>query len=189
MTTAVRHSAGSGREDAAEVVGFHKEGAAVPYEVRSAVMRDRDGRPIGAVAVNRNIVQRKQMQEALLQARELAEDASRAKSQFLATMSHELRTPLNSIIGFSKLLLRRLDGELTERQEAYVRSVHSSSAHLLALITSVLDISRIEAGKQELSVDEIDVRALVDECLEAARPFALGKRLTLEGDVPADLPP
>jgi PAS domain S-box-containing protein len=186
-TTAVSHT--SARPDAAEVVGVHKDGAYVPYEVRSAIMRDRDGRPIGAVAVYRNIVQRKQTEEALEQARELAEDASLAKSHFLANMSHELRTPLNSIIGFSKLLLRRLDGDLTERQESYVRSVHASSTHLLALIMSVLDISRIEAGKQELSVDQIDVRTLVDECVEAARPLVLGKRLTIERDVPSGLPP
>jgi signal transduction histidine kinase len=70
-----------------------------------------------------------------------------AQVQFLANMSHELRTPLNSIIGFSKVLLNRLDGDLTERQEAYVRSVHNSSRHLLELITGILDFSRIEAGQ------------------------------------------
>ena len=74
-------------------------------------------------------------------------EASRLKSQFLANMSHELRTPLNSIIGFSKVLLNRLDGDLTERQEAYVRSVHNSSRHLLELINGILDFSRIEAGQ------------------------------------------
>jgi PAS domain S-box-containing protein len=172
-----------------EVVGIHKDGTAVPYEARGAIMRGRDGQPLGAVAIYRNILPRKQAEEALERARELAEEASRAKSQFLASMSHELRTPLNSIIGFTRLLLRRLDGELTERQDAYVRSVHGSSSHLLALINSVLDISRIEAGKQELSVDEIDVRALVDECLEATRPFTMGKRVSLERDMPSDLPP
>ncbi|MGH7356333.1 MAG: histidine kinase dimerization/phospho-acceptor domain-containing protein [Candidatus Rokuibacteriota bacterium] len=74
-------------------------------------------------------------------------EASRHKSQLLASMSHELRTPLNSIIGFSKVLLNRLDGDLTERQEAYIRSVHNSSRHLLELINGILDFSRIEAGK------------------------------------------
>ena len=76
-------------------------------------------------------------------------EASRLKSQFLASMSHELRTPLNSIIGFSKVLLNRLDGDLTERQDAYVRSVHNSR-HLLELINGILDFSRIEAGKLEM---------------------------------------
>ena len=81
-------------------------------------------------------------------------EASRLKSQFLANMSHELRTPLNSIIGFSKVLLNRLDGDLTERQDTYVRSVHNSSRHLLELINSILDFSRIEAGKFEMRAGE-----------------------------------
>src|SRR4029077_20286044 len=94
-------------------------------------------------------------------------EASRLKSQFLANMSHELRTPLNSIIGFSKVLLNRLDGELTERQETYIRSVHNSGARLLQLINGILDFSRIEAGKLEMLSEEIDLHELVDECIES----------------------
>lgn len=115
-------------------------------------------------------------------------EASRLKSQFLASMSHELRTPLNSIIGFSKVLLNRLDGDLTEKQEAYVRSVYSSSTHLLQLINSILDISRIEAGKLELRPEPFELLALVDECLESSAPLARGKPLKLERDVPLELP-
>jgi signal transduction histidine kinase len=118
----------------------------------------------------------------------IAEEASRAKSQFLANMSHELRTPLNSILGFTKVLLNRLDGELTERQETYLRAVHSSSTHLLELINSVLDISRIEAGKLEVVPQPIDVRLLIEECLDASRSLARGKPLQLLNDVPDDLP-
>jgi signal transduction histidine kinase len=103
-------------------------------------------------------------------------------------MSHELRTPLNAIIGFTKLLLRRLDGDLTDRQDAYVRSVLNSSTHLLTLINNVLDLSRIEAGKQELSVDEVDAAALVEDCLDSARSLASDKALALEAVVPPDLP-
>jgi signal transduction histidine kinase len=115
--------------------------------------------------------------------------ASRLKSQFLAGVSHELRTPLNSIIGFSKVLLNRLDGELNERQEAYVRSIHNSSQHLLQLISSILDISSIEAGRLHLEQSEFALPALVDECVEASLPLIRGKPLRLERDVPADLPP
>src|SRR4029078_9975420 len=97
--------------------------------------------------------------------------ASRLKSQFLANMSHELRTPLNSIIGFSKVLLNRLDGDLTERQEAYVRSVHNSSRHLLGLINSILDFSRIEAGKFEMRPEKIDLHDVVEECIESSMPL------------------
>jgi signal transduction histidine kinase len=115
-------------------------------------------------------------------------EASRLKSQFLANMSHELRTPLNSIIGFSKVLLNRLDGDLTERQEAYVKSVHNSSRHLLELINGILDFSRIEAGKFEVRPETLNLHELVDECIESSLPLVRDKRLKIEKDVPVDLP-
>jgi len=115
-------------------------------------------------------------------------EASRLKSQFLANMSHELRTPLNSIIGFSKVLLNRLDGDLTERQEAYVRSVHNSSRHLLELITGILDFSRIEAGKFEMRQEKVDLLDVVEECIESSLPLVRDKRVKLEKDVPLGLP-
>ena len=115
--------------------------------------------------------------------------ASRLKSQFLASMSHELRTPLNSIIGFSKVLLNRFDGELTERQETYIRSVHNSGAHLLQLINGILDFSRIEAGKLEMISEELDLHELIDECVESSMPLARGQQMKLEKNVPLELPP
>jgi signal transduction histidine kinase len=115
--------------------------------------------------------------------------ASRLKSQFLASMSHELRTPLNSIIGFSKVLLNRFDGELTERQETYIRSVHNSGAHLLQLINGILDFSRIEAGKLEMVSEEVDLHELIDECIESSMPLARGKQMKVEKNVPLELPP
>ncbi len=115
-------------------------------------------------------------------------EANQLKSQFLASMSHELRTPLNSIIGFSKVLLNRLDGDLTERQEAYIRSVHSSGTHLLQLINSILDFARIEAGKLDLHAEEVDVHDLVNECVDTSVPLIRGKPLKIEKDVPLELP-
>ncbi|HXD95601.1 MAG TPA: ATP-binding protein [Candidatus Acidoferrum sp.] len=115
-------------------------------------------------------------------------EASRLKSQFLANMSHELRTPLNSIIGFSKVLLNRLDGDLTERQDAYVRSVHNSSRHLLELINSILDFSRIEAGKFEMRPETLDLHDVVEECIESSMPLVRDKRVKIEKDVPVELP-
>jgi len=114
--------------------------------------------------------------------------ASRLKSQFLASMSHELRTPLNSIIGFSKVLLNRLDGDLTERQETYIRSVHNSGTHLLQLINGILDFSRIEAGKLEMVSEELDLHDVIDECIESSVPLARGKQLKVEKSVPLELP-
>jgi len=114
--------------------------------------------------------------------------ASRLKSQFLASMSHELRTPRNSIIGFSKVLLNRLDGELTERQETYIRSVHNSGTHLLQLINGILDFSRIEAGRLEMLSEELDLHDVIDECIESSVPLARGKQLKVEKNVPLELP-
>ena len=79
-----------------------------------------------------------------------AEETSRHKSEFLANMSHELRTPLNSILGFSELLQAQTYGPLTEKQARYVTNIHTSGQHLLALITDLLDLSKVEAGKIEL---------------------------------------
>ncbi|HEV8672460.1 MAG TPA: ATP-binding protein, partial [Methylomirabilota bacterium] len=116
-------------------------------------------------------------------------EANQLKSQFLASMSHELRTPLNSIIGFSKVLLNRLDGELTDRQEAYLRSVHTSGTHLLRLINGILDFSRIEAGKLDVHPEDLDLHDVVSECIDTSVPLVRGKPLKIEKDVPLDLPP
>jgi signal transduction histidine kinase len=115
-------------------------------------------------------------------------EASRLKSQFLANMSHELRTPLNSIIGFSKVLLKRLDGDLTGRQDAYVRSVHNSSRHLLELINSILDFSRVEAGKFDMRLEKVDLHDIVEECIESSMPLVRDKRVKIEQDIPVELP-
>ena len=115
--------------------------------------------------------------------------ASRLKSSFLASMSHELRTPLNAIIGFSKVLTKRLAGDLNEQQDTYVRSVHGSATHLLQLINTVLDISRIEAGKLELTREPLDLAALVHECVESSAALARDKPLTLGVEIEAALPP
>jgi signal transduction histidine kinase len=114
--------------------------------------------------------------------------ANQLKSQFLASMSHELRTPLNSIIGFSKVLLNRLDGDLTERQATYLRSVHKSGTHLLQLINDILDFSRIEAGRVEVHAEEIDLHELVTECIESSLPLLRGKPLRIDQEVPDALP-
>jgi signal transduction histidine kinase len=115
-------------------------------------------------------------------------EASRLKSQFLASMSHELRTPLNSIIGFSKVLLNRLAGDLTEAQDTYLKSVHSSSTHLLQLINEILAFSRIEAGKEEIAPEDVELHGLIDECIDSSVALARGKAVKVEKSAPVDLP-
>jgi len=111
------------------------------------------------------------------------EEASRAKSEFLANMSHELRTPLNSIIGYTKLILDGIEGEINEEQRDDLQIVHASSAHLLQLINDLLDVSKIEARKVELSYQEFAVSDLLAEVLPTLEPLAKAKGLVLTSSV------
>ncbi|PKN66679.1 MAG: hypothetical protein CVU57_05365 [Deltaproteobacteria bacterium HGW-Deltaproteobacteria-15] len=109
-----------------------------------------------------------------------AEKASRAKSEFLANMSHELRTPLNHIIGFTEMVIDKRIGELNPVQQEYLSDVLGSSNHLLSLINDVLDISKVEAGKMVLELEEVDIRVLLDSSLVMVREKAMKHRITLE---------
>jgi signal transduction histidine kinase len=108
-----------------------------------------------------------------------AEEANRAKSEFLANMSHELRTPLNHIIGFTELILDKRCGELNQLQEEYLGDVHQSSEHLLSLINDILDLSKVEAGKLELEISDIDVRQILKNSLVMVKEKAMKHRVGL----------
>ncbi|MEJ2122079.1 MAG: HAMP domain-containing sensor histidine kinase [Alphaproteobacteria bacterium] len=130
-------------------------------------------------------VANKQMRVAM----EEAKLASRAKSEFLANISHELRTPLNAINGFSQLMLNATFGPLGDpRYHEYVKDINGSGEHLLTLINEILDLSRIEAGKRELSESEIELDHLIASCLRVVRPRAEDKGITLENRVTDDAP-
>lgn len=105
--------------------------------------------------------------------KEAAEEANRAKSEFLANMSHELRTPLNHIIGFTELIVDKAFGELTEAQEEYLNDVLTSSRHLLSLINDILDLSKVEAGKLELQLSEVNLLDLLERSLTMIKEKAL----------------
>jgi PAS domain S-box-containing protein len=117
------------------------------------------------------------------------EAASRHKSEFLANMSHELRTPLNSIIGFSELLQGQGFGPLSERQARYVGHIHQSGKHLLQLISDILDLSKVEAGKLALQLQSLPVASTLEEILVIARGLAHKKNQRLESHIAPDLPP
>lgn len=108
------------------------------------------------------------------------QEANKMKSQFLANVSHELRTPLNSIIGFSELLQEKAFGDLNERQLQYVDYVHSSGEHLLQLINNILDLSRIDAGRMELALEDFPIMEVIGEALGSIRPFAHERNITME---------
>jgi signal transduction histidine kinase/DNA-binding response OmpR family regulator len=109
--------------------------------------------------------------ESILRAKEDIERASRFKDQFLSTMSHELRTPLNAVLGFSELLSDDRYGPLTERQARYVNHIHTSGQHLLRLINDILDLSKIEAGRLQLNIEDVAVEFSFAEVCESLQPL------------------
>jgi PAS domain S-box-containing protein len=119
-----------------------------------------------------DITARKRAEAALIAARDEAERANRAKSQFLSHMSHELRTPLNAILGFGQLLESDVRHPLPAHQQAWLQEILRGGRHLLELINEVLDLGRIEAGRLELESAPVAVDELVDECLDLMRPLA-----------------
>ena len=126
-------------------------------------------------------------QEAVKTAEKLQE-MDRLKSQFLANMSHELRTPLNSIIGFSRVILKGIDGPLTDMQRTDLEAVYNSGQHLLELINSILDISKIQAGKMELSFEDTDLRDIIKVVMSTAIALVKDKPIELQQSIPQDLP-
>jgi signal transduction histidine kinase len=115
------------------------------------------------------------------------EVANKHKSEFLANMSHELRTPLNAIIGFSEVLLERLFGELNEKQDDYLKDIHSSGRHLLTLINDILDLSKIEAGRMELEVSSFDLASALSNAMTLVRERAQRHGIALEQQVDPEL--
>jgi cell cycle sensor histidine kinase DivJ len=154
-----------GRAGSAEVRLRHRDGHFVWTEIRCRPAQVGLGEPADIVAVTRDISERKSHEYALVEARDVALSASRAKTRFLANMSHELRTPLNAIIGFSEVMTREMFGPLSARYQEYSRLIHESGAHLLDLINSVLDMSKIEAGKFELHEELFDLEETVESAV------------------------
>ncbi|TMH63675.1 MAG: GAF domain-containing protein [Betaproteobacteria bacterium] len=115
------------------------------------------------------------------------EVANKHKSEFLANMSHELRTPLNAIIGFSEVLLERLFGDLNEKQDDYLKDIHSSGRHLLSLINDILDLSKIEAGRMELEVSTFDLASALSNAMTLVRERAQRHTIALEQQVDPQL--
>ena len=129
----------------------------------------------------------KERTEELEQQKLLSEAANRAKSQFLTNMSHELRTPLTSILGFSKVLLEQIFGSLTEKQYQYIAYISSSGEHLLALINDILDLSKIEAGKEELFLETLQVEEVCQACIYLVQERANSRGLELILNISPDV--
>lgn len=138
-------------------------------EVRAAVdERDANGKPLSLIGTSMTVTQRKEMEEALVQAKVKAEEANTLKSSFLANISHEIRTPLNAIVGFSSLLVSAERGISEEKQE-YINIIENNNTLLLQLISDVLDLSKIEAGTMESDYAPVDVHGLFIELEDTFR--------------------
>jgi signal transduction histidine kinase/CheY-like chemotaxis protein len=136
-------------------------------------------------SVARDITARKEVEQALVDARQRAEAASQAKSRVLATVSHEFRTPLNGILGLTGLLA---ETELTPDQETYARAVHSSGEALLALVDDMLDFSKIEAGRLDLHAEPTDLEALLQEIVELLAGRAHVKGIDIAAEIARGMP-
>ncbi len=148
--------------------------------------RTHDG---GSVVVQTEITTRKRVEANLRQAKEEAELASRTKTEFLANISHELRTPLNAIIGFAEILSSQIFGQLgDQRYVSYAADIRDSGQHLLNLINDVLDVSKIEFGKLELTEESVDLAAVLESCMRLMRDRAESAGLELRAELPQELP-
>jgi PAS domain S-box-containing protein len=193
-----------------------ESGVELPVEVVSGKILNRRGEPLAIVSVLHDLTEQaenerlyeelktfsSQLEERIQaatadlaeqntrlqwQSREL-EKANRLKSEFLASMSHELRTPINALIGYASLMLDRIYGDLTPRQEEGLNRIQGAAQHLLALINDILDLAKIEAGRMPLHLDDVTLGDIMTEISQQIEPLVKKKQLTLSVELPsADL--
>ena len=164
-----------------------KDGSYETFIFIGTPVRDDSGKIINWVGINTNIADRVQAEIALQEAKDAAEYANRAKSEFLATMSHELRTPLNAIIGFSEILRDEILGAINDEQKELILDVHTSGNHLLSMINDILDLSKIEAGKMDLQLETFSVKEAVTEVNTIVNALANRKQIQLSLELNQDV--
>jgi PAS domain S-box-containing protein len=169
-----------------EFIGLKGNNDRFTGELSISVLKDSAGRTSGFVGIAKDITERKLTESALKEAKETAEAAVKAKSDFLAVMSHEIRTPMNGVIGMTDLLALT---ELTPEQSDYVETIRISGETLLAVINDVLDFSKIESSKIELEEEPFELNVCIEEVLDLPVPRAQQKNLDLLYRVDPNIPP
>jgi signal transduction histidine kinase len=149
-----------------------------------------DREPPRYCAVMRDLTQWKAAEAELVAARMRAEKASAQKSDFLAKMSHEIRTPLNAIIGFAEVMLEERFGALSnERYREYLKDIRASGEHIMSLVNDLLDLSKVEAGRLELSFDELNLNDIVEQSVAIMQPQANCEQVIIRTSLARGLPP
>jgi PAS domain S-box-containing protein len=165
------------------------DGTLIEVAVSLSPIRDRSGRVTGASSIVRDITERKRAEAALRSALEGAHAATQAKSQFLAILSHELRTPLQAVLGYADFLLHDPSATLGAEQREDIGYIHHGARRMVTLIDQMLDLSRMEAGRLELNVTDVDLAEIIEQVRQDVAPQAEAKGLTLTVSAQPDLPP
>ncbi len=169
-----------------------EEDMETPHGLRTVLSRkvplhDADGKVTGILGISLDITERKRTELELQRAKEAAESANRSKSQFLANMSHELRTPLNAIIGYSEMLQEEAEDLGQSHLSADLEKIRTAGKHLLAIINDILDLSKIEAGKMQLYLENFDVAGLIQDVAVTIKPLVEKNNNALRLEIPEDV--
>lgn len=162
---------------------LHKDGKYHWMHDELTLIRDEAGKPIEIIGYWQDIDDRKTVEEALIKAKEEAEQANEAKSQFLSRMTHELRTPLNAVLGFAQLLELDDDNPLSAMQKESVEQIMKGGWHLLDLVNDLLDLSSIESGKVELHSESVDLVDRIQDSIDVMQPLAQRRKITINSIV------
>ena len=182
-----RNGVASILNDGREVLGKVPTGGLIPLFMTMGRIGDKDDTKFCVVL--RDITQWKTAEEELTQAKRQAENASSQKSDFLAKISHEIRTPLNAIIGFSEVMMEERFGPIgNDRYKDYLKDIRTSGSHIMSLINDLLDLSKIEAGKQDLKFSAVSANDIINECVALMQPQANRERVIIRASLPDAVP-